>query len=368
MITRNILLLSLMLACNEKTTQISEPTDGSDTESEENETTEEENEASDSPEYAEGVSTLAGSGDFSSIDGADEQASFAEPKAIRMRADGVLVVADSGTGAIRLVDFDGTVTTLDIAGTTPVAPSGIAIAEDGTLYVSDYEQHCIYQIQGVVSSVFAGVCGEKGYQNSEAGAALFENPRGLALDEAGNLLVADAGNNAIRSIAPDGSVSTFAGTGEKFVISSEGPALEANVYLPFGLAIHPDGDVFISGFDHCIRRVQDGYIEDIAGLCLNYGNTGNTDGAAEEARFDTPLDIAFLPDGRLAIADSFNDRVRVLSADLSEVSTLAGTETGYLDGGLEEAMFDVPRSLTTDTDGNIYVADSVNNRIRVIAW
>ena len=85
-----------------------------------------------------------------------------------------------------------------------------------------------------------------------------------------------------------------------------------------------------------------------------------------QARFDTPLDIAFTPNGELVIADSFNDTLRILSADLSTVRTLTGSEPGYRDGALEDALFEIPRSVTTDAAGRIYVADSVNHMIRVV--
>lgn len=313
--------------------------------------------------FDNGVTTLAGSGEMISLDGNGMLASFAEPKAIRLRSDGVLIVADSLTGQIRMVDPLGTVESLEMSGPKPVSPSGLAVTDDA-IYVSDYDQHCIFKIEETVSTVLAGTCGETGYQNGVT--ALFENPRGLAIDGEGNLLVADAGNNAIRSISPNGEVVTIAGTGEKYVASSEGPVLEANVYIPFGLAIHPNGDLFFSGFDHCIRRIHDGTIEDVAGLCLNYGNTGTSDGIGIDARFDTPLDIAFTPDGSLIIADAFNDRLRILSPDRSVVTTLTGQAAGYQDGSLEEALFEIPRSVAVDANGNIYVADSINHRIRVV--
>ncbi len=351
-------MFSMLLACGEKQEDTAVETEtGEDT------TAETESEVDETWLYEVGVSTLAGSGELVSTDGIGEQSSFAEPKALRLRSDGVLVVADSASGNIRLVSPDGTVQTLDLVGDVPVAPSGLAVT-DNAIFVSDYEQHCILKIEGTVSSVFSGVCGEKGYQNGAT--ALFENPRGLAINGEGKLLVADAGNNAIRSIGLTGEVTTIAGTAEKFVISSEGPALEANVYIPFGLAIHPDGDLFFSGFDHCIRRLHNGSLENVAGLCLNYGNTGTDDGGSIDARFDTPMDIAFTPDGRLLIADGFNDRIRVLSADLTTVSTLTGQEAGFQDGSLDEALFNIPRSVTVDDNGVIFVADSVNNRIRVI--
>ena len=353
--------LIALIACGEKTSDT-----GTETElvnGEEAEASEEETSEDSATDFTEGVSTLAGSGNYDSVDGRGELASFGEPKVIRMRDDGVLVVGDTKTGHIREVTTDGTVTTMAISGVLPVAPSGLAFDGD-VMYISDYDQHCIYKVEGLVSSVFAGNCGEIGYQNGSS--ALFENPRSLLMDPEGNLLVADAGNNAIRSITPAGEVSTVVGTAEKFAPSTEGPVLEANLYIPFGLAYSPEGDLFIAGFDHCIRRVRDGNVEDVAGLCRNWGNTGVEDGPSMDARFDTPLDIAFTPEGELLIADTFNDSLRVLSSDLSTVRTLVGSEPGYQDGGLEEALFEIPRSVTVDESGNIFVADSVNNRIRVV--
>ena len=353
--THLLFAVTALIACGEKSTDT-----GSDTEVDR---VSDETEESASVDFEKGVSTIAGSGEYDSVDGVGIHASFGEPKVVRMRDDGVLIVGDTKSGQIRTVTLDGIVTTMAISGTLPVAPSGLAFDGD-VMYISDYDQHCIYKVEGLVSSVFAGTCGEYGYQNG--GTALFENPRGLLVDPEGDLLVADAGNSAIRSISPTGEVRTIVGTAEKYAPSTEGPALEANLYLPFGLAYSPEGDLFISGFDHCIRRVHNGNVEDIAGLCRNWGNVGTEDGLSMQARFDTPLDIAFTPNGELVIADSFNDTLRILSADLSTVRTLTGSEPGYRDGALEDALFEIPRSVTTDAAGRIYVADSVNHMIRVV--
>ena len=318
------------------------------------------------PTLALEVITLAGSGEYASIDGKEETAAFAAPKVIRLRNDGILIVADSGSGAIRMVDPEGNASTIDLSGEVPISLSGLAIANDGTIYVSDYQQHCIFKIEESISEVYAGTCGVSGAENGEVEDALFNQPRGLALKDDGALYIADSANNLIRMIDPKGNVHTIAGSGDLSVEPSTGPALEADIYIPFSLALHPSGDIYFSGFDHCIRRVHDGYVEDIAGLCQNHSNTGNDDGDAFEARFDTPADIVFTEDESLLIVDAFNDRIRMLSSDLGTVNTVVGTTRGFTDGDSNIAQFDTPRSITVDDQDNIYVADSINNRIRVV--
>ena len=116
-----------------------------------------------------------------------------------------------------------------------MGPSGVAVNDDGVIFISDYVEHCIYRIEDRVSSVFAGTCGQEGFQ--DGGDALFNLPRGMDFDLDGNLIVADAHNFLIRSISPDGIVSTIAGSGEELRPPSEGPALSSNLYPPFGIAV-----------------------------------------------------------------------------------------------------------------------------------
>ena len=140
----------LLIACTAKSTDTSN-SDG-DTASE-NDTYAD----SELPSFDSGVSTIAGSGAFESIDGNGSSAAFSEPKSLVFHSDGYLIVADSGTGAIRQVTPDGQVTTLTSTGPMPSAPSGLAIDADGAIYISDYESHCIYRYANG-STVFAGTC------------------------------------------------------------------------------------------------------------------------------------------------------------------------------------------------------------------
>ena len=312
------------------------------------------------------VSTLAGSGEYGSTDGRENQASFSTPRAIRLRDDGSLIVIDAGSAEIRAIDLNDNVTTLTLSGEVPMHPTGLAISPQGIIYISDAQQHCIFRIEEQVSEVYAGTCGVSGNIDGEISEALFYQPTGLALKPDGALYVADSANNLIRMIDPKGNVNTIAGTGEAQEKPSTGEALEANIYLPSSIAIHSSGDIYFSGFDHCIRRIQNGYVENIAGLCDNRLNTGEADGDAEDARFHTPTDLIFTADEALIIADSFNNKIRKISANLRTVSTIAGSVRGFQDGDSKESQFNIPHSITVDDQGQIYVADSKNNRIRVI--
>ncbi len=350
------LLLALLIACGpaaENDPSVSDTADDTDTA----DTTD-----TDIPAFPNGVSTLAGSGQMANIDGLGVEAAFNEPKAMALGPDGALYVG-GGDGAIRRITMEGEVSTLSLSGPSRTESAGMAIDAQGAIYVSDAQQHCIHRIQDGVAEVFAGSCGTAGMADGPE--PLLSRPRGMAFDAEGNLILADSENMRIRSIDPDGVASTVAGIGG-YGGPSEGPVDSAGVYYPLAVAIHPDGSVFFTGLDNCVRRVAEGQVEDIAGLCQNYSSEGREDGAADQARFFAPYGIAFDSQGRLIVSDSFNSRTRVLSADLGQVSTLTGSIEGYADGSLDEALFDLTRGIVIDAGDNLFVADSVNHRIRVV--
>lgn len=317
----------------------------------------------DIPDFPAGVSTLAGSDTMASIDGLGTAAAFSEPKTIALRADGVLVVV-GGDGQVRTVEQDGMVQTLSYSGAALSDAGGLAIDADGAIYVSDPQQHCIVRIEDGVGDVFAGTCGTPGM--AEGSSALLMRPRGLTFDGAGNLLVADSENMRIRSISPDGVVSTLAGI-DSFSAPTEGSVSSASLYFPIDIAVHASGDIYFSGLDNCIRRIRDDQVENMAGLCQNYSSDGSEDGAPEDARFYAPFDITFADTEVLIISDSFNDRIRLYSIEEESVSTLSGSSAGYLDGSLDEALYEIPRAVAVDRQGNLFVADSINHRIRVVS-
>ena len=301
------------------------------------------------------VGTLAGTGELDTRDGPAELAAFWEPKAVAFDQSGRLLVAQ-GDGAIRRISPDGLVTTLPIEAAALRNPSGLAVGPDGTVYISDADLDCIVAWAHGESRVLAGVCED----SSE-----LDGPRGLVWLREGLLLVADSGNMRLQTVDMEGRVQVWAGSGE-FALPSEGPADAADLYMPHAVAQSASGAVWFSGMDHCLRRVADGMVENVAGWCANFGNTGSADGAAAEARFDSPWALAVDMDDQLIVSDTLNDRLRVLSADRSEVWTLAGGEADHVDGSLEAARFHFPRGLAVHADGWIAVADSGNHRIRVV--
>ncbi len=205
--------------------------------------------------------------------------------------------------------------------------------------------------------------GVGGLRDGAAAQAQFADPYGLALDAHGVLYVADAGdNNRIRRVFPDGRVDTLAGQGEGW---RDGPALQAQFNTPSAIALDAAGNVFVADTgNHVIRRIgTDGVVSTIAGD----GTAGYADGPAAQARFDGPMGVAVGADGRVFVADTWNDRIRVIEPD-GQVRTLAGGDApGNVDGAGVGARLDTPVALALDSHGNLLIADLLNGAIRRLA-
>ena len=317
--------------------------------------------------YSSGVYTFAGSGEMIGLDGNGVQASFAEPTFLRTSHDGSVYILDRSSKKLRSMTGDGTVRTISFQGPQPNDPVGIAVHENGDVYISSSDEHCIYKIQDGLSSVFAGTCSTSnqngsGYQDGAV--AQFSYPKEISFDLNGNLIVADSGNSRIRMIESTGLTSTIAGA-DIYGTISDGPALSSIAYFPTSVTVDANNVIYFAGMDNCIRRLIDGNIETVAGLCQNYSNTGTIDGPALEAKFDNPRGLHFNEQQELMIVDATNDRIRILSEDKTSISTLTGESFGFLDGSLESALFAYPSSIIS-IDGGYLVTDSMNNRIRLI--
>ncbi|HKY04771.1 MAG TPA: NHL repeat-containing protein, partial [Blastocatellia bacterium] len=203
--------------------------------------------------------------------------------------------------------------------------------------------------------------GHAGVEDNRAPEASFSDPFGVAVDKLGNVFVADGGDgNRIRRITPAGTVDTIAGSEEGF---ADGPAKEARFNTPSGLAIDKSGNIIIADTsNNRIRKIDArGRVSTLAGS----GAAGLQDGPAGEAEFDGPLAVSVDDDGNVFVADTYNDAIRVISED-GMVRTLAGGVAGYVDGLAVDALFDTPSGIAVDEEGSIFVADTGNDVIRKI--
>ena len=334
------------------------------------------------------VRTYAGSGVNDFADGSALTAQFNLPSGIARAADGRLFIADTNNNRIRVISADGaTVSTYAgdgvqnfADGSTSTArfsfPSGVALAADGRLFVADTINQRIRVISadGATVSTYAGI-GSIGFANGSTSTARFNSPRGIALAADGRVFVADQSNHRIRVISADGAtVSTYAGSGS-FGLAN-GSTTTARFSEPRGVAVAADGRVFVADtVNHRIRVISaDGATVSTYAGSGNRGFVGGgfADGSTSTAQFDDPTDVVVASDGRLFVADTGNNRIRVISADGAAVSTYAGSGAVAQTNEPQEsqAALDIdlgaPQRMTLAPDGRLFFADTDSHRIRVI--
>ena len=245
-------------------------------------------------------------------------------------------------------------------------PRGVAVDAAGNIYVADFDNHRIRRIApSGMTSTFAG----DGYPGATDGvgvAARFDRPIDVAIDAHGFVLVADWGNHRIRRIAPNGTVSTIAGSGPGF---ADGLGSQARFRGPTGLGLDAEGHIFVAdGENHRVRRIApDGLVTTWAGSAS--GVPGWLDGPPERNQLYYPADVAPAADGSVYVADGWNHAIRRISPT-RELVTIAGAGPGFpgfADGIGREARFNRPSSLVVDAAGDLYVADRLSHALRKLS-
>jgi streptogramin lyase len=256
----------------------------------------------------------------------------------------------------------------DGGGTNALFADPAAIVADavGNYFIADSANHAIRKVatNGAVTT-FAGKLGVSGIVNATGTNAQFNAPSGLAFDGFGNLFVSDTGNHVIRKITATGVVTTFAGVAGSggFLDGANGSALFNS---PLGIAVWTNGNIFVADSgNHCIRKISGGVVTTFAGSQQVWGSA---DGAGTNALFNSPCGLAFDANGNLFVSDANNDTIRKISTN-GMVTTFAGTagQDGASDGDLSSARFRSPASLAFDKKGNLFVADSFNQTVREIS-
>lgn len=330
------------------------------------------------------ITTTAGNGITGGDGRAATSASLASPWSVAADGAGALFIADTESQRIRRVNSGGAIATIAGDGTFGFSgdggpatsasfrnPSGVAVDGDGNVFIADTSNQRVRRVDvtGTITTVAGngnvGFSGDGGAATS----ARLSNPQGVTVDGAGNLFIADTGNQRVRRVDPSGAISTVAGDGSLGFSGDGGPATGAGLANPIGVASDRSGNLFIADSgNRRVRRV------DLAGTITTVAGDGNSGfsgdgGPATGARLRSPVGVAVDGTGNLFIADLANQRIRRVDV-AGTITTVAGNGTiGFSgDGGLATgATLADPRDVAVDGAGNLFIADLNNRRIRRVS-
>jgi trimeric autotransporter adhesin len=331
------------------------------------------------------IKTLAGSGVATNTGdgGVATNAGLYNPVSMVMDACGNMYIADSVNYRIRKVDANGNISTFAGNGTGTFAgdggvatnaslffPSGVALDANRNLLIADALNNRIRKVDanGVITTVAGN--GTAAYAGDDGAAtnASLNRPSGLAVDGVGNFYICDGYNNRIRRVDTNGIISTVAGNGIATYAGDGASATNASLYHPRGVALDVSGNLFVAdSSNHRIRIVDtNGIISTFAGN--GSGKFAGDGGLATNASLYDPFDVGFDVYGNLFIADTSNNRIRIVDAN-GIIATVAGNgmHTYAGDGGNPtNASLYAPMGVATDALGNLLIADQQNQRVRMV--
>ena len=332
------------------------------------------------------ILTAAGNGTsgFSGDNGTAAAASLSDPFGVAADTVGNLYIADTSNHRVRRIDTSGIITTVAGNGAegfsgdggpatdaTLNTPIGVAVDRAGNLYIADAFNNRIRKVNvtGVITTVAGN--GDARFSGDHAAAtnASLGAPFGVAVDAVGNLYIADTSNHRIRKVDAFGMITTVAGKGTEGFSGDGGPARQARLNFPTGVTVDRAGKLFIT--DQSNNRIREVSTAGVITTVAGNGDAGfsGDHAAATRASLNQPVGTAVDAADALYIADTSNHRIRKVSAD-GMVTTVAGDGIGGFSGdgsAATKASLNSPGGVAVDAAGNIYIADSYNNRVRKLS-
>lgn len=296
--------------------------------------------------------------------GGPDEVRFGNPFGVAVAEDGTIFVTDGEKDRLSRVATDGAIT---VVAENLNTPSAVALASDGALIVADTGSHTVKRIEPQAGAVkiLAGVDGRAGFRDGAGAEALFDGPIGVTVNAEGTIFVADTYNDRIRAIDSQGTVRTLAGGAEPGHVDAPDGA-GARFHTPCGVAVMPDGALVVADTgNHRLRRVEmNGAVTTIAGT----GEPGSLDGVLTTALFDEPVGVAVNAEGTIYVADAGGSLLRACAFKfVPQVMTLAGGRVGgFIDGPPAQARFNHPSGIAVARDGALIVADTGNRAVRVL--
>jgi signal peptidase I len=315
---------------------------------------------------------------FGGDGGPATSAQLTRPAAVAASGAG-LYIADTGNDRVRLVDSAGNISTVAGGGTnascafsgpaTSVrlnAPSGVAVDSAGNVFIADTGNNCVREVSGsTVTTVAGGGANRSCAYSGAAGGVRLAQPFGLAVDSGGALYIADRGNNCVRQLSGS-TVTTVAGGGANRSCAYSGAAGGVRLAQPSGLAVDSAGALYIADrANNCVRQLSGSTVTSLAGGGAS-GACG-FNGPGTSAALRAPTGVGVDSSGRVFIADTGNNCVRMVAA--GTVSPVAGTGAAGLSGDNGPAVgarLRGPEGVVVSAAGNVFIADTANSLVRMV--